>query len=229
MVRRCQLRSFVSRLNPIVYETSLRVSVLFSSTVGIASTLAYLLPTYYTSQSSTHFRDSTILITLLSQLDSSYPSQRDYYRHHQEFLSSGCVARGSPTVSWLTSVAGAVRSCNYYKVEALTRPRVYMPLLESRREKTNENSINLDSLTVRTILSSLHNRLRGCSWRILRVAYREMTCLPKVTDTSEWLTRCLTLDSNTTVDSWFKKQLEEGNVKAKEMEGKWSILKPTPS
>jgi hypothetical protein len=58
-----------------------------------------------------------------------------------------------------------------------------------------------------------------------------MTCLPKVTDTSEWLKRSLILDSTkTTVETWFKQQLEKGNVKAKEeVEGKWIIIKPATS
>jgi hypothetical protein len=58
-----------------------------------------------------------------------------------------------------------------------------------------------------------------------------VTCIPKVTDTSEWLKRSLILDSsNTTVDMWFKQQSERGSVKAKEdVEGKWIIIKPVPS
>ena len=55
-----------------------------------------------------------------------------------------------------------------------------------------------------------------------------MICLPKVTDTSEWLEKSLILDpSKTTVETWFKQQLEKGNVKAREeTEGKWIIIKP---
>jgi len=212
-----------------VYETSLRISILFSSAVDIAATLSYLLPTYYTSQPSTRSPGSTILITLLSQLDFSYPSQRDYYSRRQAFLASGCVAHDSPTVSWLASLSGAIRSCNYYKVEILTRPKVYMPLLESRPRGSSGGAVDLDASTVRAIISSLHNRLRDRSWPILRVAYREMTCLPKVTDTSEWLKRSLILNSNTTVEAWFKQQSEKGNVKAEEeAEGKWIIIKPVP-
>ena len=90
--------------------------------------------------------------------------------------------------------------------------------------------MDLDTSTVRVIISSLHDRLRDRSWPILRVAYREMTCLPKATGTSEWLKRSLILDSsNTTVETWFKKQSEKGNVKAGgEAEGKWIIIKPAP-
>jgi hypothetical protein len=214
--------------NSTVYETSLRISILFSSAVNIASTLSYLLPTYYTSQPSTHSRDSTILITLLSQLESSYPSQRDYYNYRQAFLASGCITHDSPTVSWLASLSGAIRSCNYYKVESLTRPKVHIPLLGSWPRKSSGGAVDLDTQTVRVIISSLHNRLRDRSWSILRVGYREMTCLPKVTDTSEWLQRSLILDSsNTTVEAWFEQQSEKGNVKAKgEAEGKWVIIKP---
>lgn len=223
--------SYTPRLNPTVYETSLRISILFSSAINITSTLSYLLPTYYTSQSSTHSRDSTILITLLSRLDSSYPSQRDYYEDRQRFLSSGCIAHDSPTVSWLASLAGAIRSYNYYKVETLTRPKVYMPLLDSRPRKSSEEATDLDSSSVRAIISSLHDRLRDRSWPILRVAYREMTCLPKVTDTSEWLERSLILDSSkTTAEAWLKQQSKKGNVKAKEeVDGRWIIIKPASS
>jgi hypothetical protein len=219
-----------SCLNPTVYETSLRISILFSSVVNITSTLSYLLPTYYTSHSLTHSRESTILIALLSRLDSSYPSQRDYYEDRQGFLSSGCIACDSPIVSWLSSLARAVRSSNYYKAEALTRPKVYMSLLDSRPQKSSKGVVDLDSSSVRAIISSLHDRLRDRSWPILRVAYREMTCLPKVTDTSEWLKRSLILNSKTSVETWFKQQLEKGNVKAKEeAEGKWIIVRPAPS
>jgi len=58
-----------------------------------------------------------------------------------------------------------------------------------------------------------------------------MTCLPDVTDTSEWLKRSLILGSSkVTVEAWFKQQSEKGNVKAKEeAEGKWIIIKPAPS
>jgi len=231
MVCHRQFYSYAPCLNPTVYETSLRISILFCSAVNIASTLSYLLPTYYTSQSLTDSRDSTILITLLLQLDSSYPSQRDYYGHRQELLASGCIAHDSPVVSWLASLSGAIRSCNYYKVEVLTRPKVYMSLLGSRPQKSNEGGVDLDSSSVRTIISSLHGRIRDRSWPILRVAYREMTCLPKVTDTSEWLKRSLILDSSKiTVETWFKQQSEKGNVQAKvEVEGKWIIIKPAPS
>jgi len=231
MVRPCSFQSHTPCLNPIVYEASLRISILFSSAINITSTLSYLLPTYYTSQSLTHSRSSTILIALLSRLDSSYPSQREYYEDRQRFLSSGCIAHDSPTVSWLASLAGAIRSCNYYKVEALTRPKIYKPLLDSRSRKSSEGAVDLDSSSVCTILSSLHDRLRDRSWPILRVAYREMTCLPKVTNTSEWLERSLILDSSkTTVETWFREQSEKGNVKAKEeVEGKWIIIKPAPS
>lgn len=198
--------------------------------MNIASTLSYLLPTYYNSQSLTHSRGSTILITLLSRLDSSYPSQRDYYEDRQGFLSSGCIGHDSPIVSWLASFARAIRSSNYYKVGALTRQKVYMSLLDSRPQKSSEVAVDLDSSSVRAMISSLHDRLRDRSWPILRVAYREMTCLPKVTDTSEWLKRSLILDSKSTVEAWFKQQLEKGNVKAKEeVEGKWIIIKPAPS
>ena len=217
-------------LNTTVYETSLRMSILFSSAVNIASTLSYLLPTYYTPRPSNHSRDTTVLITLLSQLDLSHPSQRGYYGRREEFLASGLIARDSLTASWLTSLAGAVRSCNYYKVEALTRPKVYMPLLGSRPSKPCEGAFDLDLSTVRVVISSLHDRLRDRAWPILRVAYREMTCSPEVTDTSEWLKRCLVLDSSsTTVEAWFQKQSEKGNVKAKEeSKGKWVIIGPTP-
>lgn len=230
MVCPCPFLSFALHLNPTVYETSLRISVLFSSTANIASTLSYLLPTYYTSQPPTHLRDSTILITLLSQLDSPLPSQRDYYGHRRDFLASGCIAHDSSTISWLASLAGALRSCNYYRVDALTRPKVYMLLLGPQPRKLS-GVVDLDTSTVRVIISSLHNRLRGRSWPILRVAYREMLCLPKVTNTSEWLGRSLVLNSsNTTVETWFKQQSEKGNVKAKEeVEGKWIIIKPAPS
>ena len=208
---------------------SLRISVLFSSAINIASTLSYLLPTYYTSQPSTYSKDSTVLIILLSRLDSSYPSQRDYYGHRQAFIASGCIAHDSPIIFWLASLAGAIRLCNYYKVEALTRPKIYTPLLDSRPQKSREGAIDLDSSSVRTIISSLHDRLRDRSWPILRVAYREM--IPKVTDTSEWLKRSLILDpSKTTVETWFKQQSKEGNVKAREeTEGKWIIIKPPSS
>ncbi|KAF9651345.1 hypothetical protein BDM02DRAFT_858045 [Thelephora ganbajun] len=214
-----------------VYETSLRISILFSSSVNIASTLSYLLPTYYTSRSLTHSRDSTILITLLLQLDSSYPSQREYYEHCQEFLASGCIARDSPTIPWLASLARAIRSCNYYRVEALTRPKVYTQLLESLPQRSSKGAVDLDSSSVHSIISSLHDRLRDRSWPILRVAYREMTFLPKITDTSEWLRRSLIFDSSEiSVDTWFRQQSEKGNVKAKEeIEGKWMIIKPTPN
>ena len=230
MVCPCQFWSYALCLNPTVYETSLRISVLFSSAVNVASTLSYLLPTYYTARSLTHSRDSTVLITLLSQLDSSYPSQRGYYGHRQEFLASGCIAHDSPTISWLASLARAIRLGNYYKVEALTRPTVYAPLLDPRSQKSSGGAAYLDTSSVRTIISSLHDRLRDRSWPILRVAYREMTCLPKVTDTSEWLKRSLILDSKTTVEAWFKQRSEKGDVKAKEeAEGKWIIIKPVPS
>lgn len=179
----------------------------------------------------THSWESTILITLLSRLDTSYPSQRDYYEDRQGFLSSGCITPYSPTVSWLASLAGAIRSCNYYRVEALTRPKVYLSLLDSRPQKSCERAVDLDSLSVRAMISSLHDRLRDQSWPILRAAYREMTCLPRVTDTSEWLKRSLILDSSkTAVGTWFKQQSEKGHVKAKEeAEGKWIIIKPTHS
>lgn len=217
-------------LTPIVYETSLRISIIFSSPVNIASTLSYLLPTYYSSHPSSHSRDATILITLLSQLDSSYPSQRDYYSHRREFLASGRIPRNSQTLSWLASLAGAVRSRNYYKVEALTRPKVYVSLLVPYPRRSNGEAVDLDALAVRTIISSLQNRLRDHSWSILRVAYREITCIPKVTDTSEWLKRSLILDtSNTTMETWLRHQSEKGNVKAKEeVEGKWILIKPVP-
>lgn len=231
MVCRCHFWFYALHLNRIVYETSLRISILFSSTINVASTLSYLLPTYYTSQPQTHSRDSTILIALLSQLDLPCPSQRDYYRYRQNLLASGCIPRDAPTISWLASLAGALRSCNYYKVEALTRPKVYTPLLGSRPHKLNGGAVDLDTSAVRAIISSLHNHLRDRSWKILRVSYREMTCLPDVTDTPEWLRRSLVLSSSCiTVETWFKQQLKEGNVKAKEeVEGKWIIIKPTLS
>jgi len=214
-----------------VYETSLRISVLFSSTVNITSTLSYLLPTYYTSRSLTHSRKSTVLITLLSRLASSYPSQREYYGDRQRFLSSGCIVQGSPVVSWLASLAGAIRSCNYYKVEALTRPKVYTSFLDSQPQKSTQGGADLDVSSVRALILSLHDHLRDRTWPTLRVAYREMTCLPNVTDTSEWLKRSLILDSSKiTVEAWFKQQSERGNVKAKEEAGgKWIIIKPAPS
>ena len=106
-----------------------------------------------------------------------------------------------------------------------------MSLLDPRPQKSSEGEVDLDPSSVRAIVSSLHDRLRDRSWPILRVAYREMTCLPKVTDTSEWLKKSLILDSSkTTVETWLKQQSEKGNVKAKEeVEGKWIIIKPVPS
>ena len=231
MVRPCPFSFSALFLNPTVYETSLRISVLFSSTVNVTSTLSYLLPTYYTSRSLTHSRESTILIALLSRLNFSFPSQREYYEDRQNFLSSGCIVQGSPVVSWLASLAGAIRSCNYYKVEALTRPKVYTSFLDSQPRKSSQGGADLDFSSIRALILSLHDLLRGRSWPILRVAYREMTCLPNVTDTSEWLKRSLILDSSKiTVEAWFRQQSEKGNVKAgEEAEGKWIIIRPVPS
>lgn len=115
-------------------------------------------------------------------------------------------------------------------MEALTRPKVYTSLLVPCPRKSNGEAVDLDASAVRAIISSLHNRLRDRSWPVLRVAYREMTCIPKVTDTSEWLKRSLILDaSNTTVETWLRHQSEKGNVKAKEqVEGKWILIKPVP-
>lgn len=108
---------------------------------------------------------------------------------------------------------------------------VYMSLLGPRPQKSGGASFDLDRSTVQVIISSLHNHLRDRSWPVLRVAYREMTCLPEVTDTSEWLKRSLILDSSdTTIETWLEQQSEKGNVRAKEEgKGKWMMIKPAPS
>jgi hypothetical protein len=83
-----------------------------------------------------------------------------------------------------------------------------------------------------TLVDALRTKTRLQSWLIIRTAYREITC-SELTDTENWLTRSLFLQSSSHGSShehyedWLKARLKEGHVKAKEeIQGKWILCKP---
>jgi len=217
-----------------VFEESLRLTTIFQSPVQVTSTLAYLLPNFYlptTTPLATADRFLSILIALLHRISSFHPSQ-GAFRDQLRFFPSSVFPRDSAHYIWISSLAIALRSCNYARVELLTCSTQLLTLLGDTSSTKDCQIVNTSNAAILTLVDALRSKTRLQSWLIIRTAYREMTCSDS-TDTADWLRRSLLLQpsitgsSHESLDDWLKARSKEGHIKAKEgMQGKWVVCKP---
>jgi hypothetical protein len=140
---------------------------------------------------------------------------------------------------WIKEVAHNMRTGNYSKFTMLTRTEVVLTRLQlDALSSSPENEVisslqnlsltsvrpNIPRLALLRLVTRLRRKMQETSWRIIRSAYREMSCTTGET-TSIWLEHSLGLEDLTGED-WLKKQAEKGYTRAKEgASSKWIICK----
>lgn len=214
-------------ITELVYELSLRISAIFESPVQTTATLSYLLPNFYleAGPSTRNLRSSSVVIALLHQLLSN-PSHISF-RHQLHTFPASLLPSDSSLYLWISSLALAIRSCNYAKVELLSRRSSFLPLLDDCSHSFDQEGVNLSAAAVCVLVDSLGDKLRPRSWLVIRTAYREFNCTSDST-TANWLSRSLILkQSHDSAEGWLRSKSKDGDVKPKEdAEGKWTICKP---
>jgi hypothetical protein len=237
-----RLQTLFSRLRE-VYETSLLVAVVFDSAKYMTA-LASQLPDVYKQQdiqkSSTDPtpaplsppRDTPSTIALLGILVLSYPSQSTHAKLLRSFSDRGF----SPTSingQWLKSVASALRTSNFFRVDRLTSPPNRPPLFDSSPSQTRSGCpiAQLGSLAGNALLDRLRDKARPHTWTVLRVAYPQFACQAG-SPTRQWLARSLRVSGVTSggngevaLDGWLSSRSEAGEIKLKEgVEGRWVVV-----
>ncbi|GBE83063.1 hypothetical protein BKA93DRAFT_725687 [Sparassis latifolia] len=247
-----------------VYETSVHLSILFHSPGQTTSTLSHLLPELYLRvfPSPPPFADSghpafpTTILALLHNLISGYPSQSRYHELLHS-LPRTFLPRDSDAYRWMDDLTRTLRRRNYARLERLTQRDAFASFAAPDKVTSSGHagkdgstadadnrakSLHLEALC--TLVDAVRAKARETAWRILRGAYRELTCpLPGRTaevplTTSEWLARSLTLRSvlpqridhsisiAQLVDDWLNGKCKEGEVRRKEgIEGRWIVCK----
>ena len=217
-----------------VYETSLHLSIIFSSSKQTESVLSHLLPqrpvqgatrdleeqisetaTRPSEASSLTLSHWTITLTLLYTLVVNYPSQRRFYEMHQE-LSATC-GMPSPLDQWLKSVARTLHRGHPFQLAQIVRVSYVEGHLPLPSDDAQTASFpHLPSVALECLLDNIQGLSRQSSWRILMSAYREFG-LP-VGDTRTWLSSQLILEksSSTDLDEWLREREEKGEISRKE-------------
>ncbi|CAK5266079.1 unnamed protein product [Mycena citricolor] len=204
-----------------VYETSLALSVLFDSPRQISAIVpSFMAFIQHEPISPDPERSQMIVIGLLQQLITFYPSQREY----NSFLHALPIALFTADCServWITSLATCLRTRNYAQLEQILRPpSVPVPSLDVASDPNR-----LAPRAIYHLIDSLRGKARDTSWTIMRSAYRELLC-QKDEQTRDWLQRSLGLSSSVDLDDWFKRTEQLGHVRRKEgVEDRWIVSK----
>lgn len=227
-----------------VYETSMYLSILFSSPKDATSAISHLTPGMYKAHAHPPETCPTaVTVSLLYYLVTTYPSQSRYSE------SLGSIPHSllpADTRGWLRELTRALRQHNYAKLEQLTERSTAARALivDSLRAMPSSEPKpgappDLAMETLCSLLDSLRSRVRDTTWAVLRSAYRELSC-PKPTDatlslTRDWLLRSLLLRNVTPevdrhdealLDSWIQQRISLGELRAKEgVEGRWIVCK----
>lgn len=145
-----------------VYETSLYLSIMFESSVGMLDTtsiLARLVPGMYTtivrplqsSQSQSTSQSSaslTAILMLLHTLVITYPSQRAYFDTLKS-IPECILDRKSETYGWVRAVARCLGRCDFVEFEKLTRGSSVFDLVASvGGDSKRDSNIHVHSTSV---------------------------------------------------------------------------------
>ncbi|KAJ7312436.1 hypothetical protein DFH08DRAFT_717642 [Mycena albidolilacea] len=218
-----------------VYEISLYLAVLFDSPRHITPIIPALM-TYFHLPSTEPDGDyvETLLICLLYQLLTAYPSQREF-RASLASVPTAFFVDGSLARVWITSLAGCIRARNYAKIDKLTQiaalPVGDAMTLTALPQRSNRE---LSRKAVYHLVNSLRNKTREMAWTVIRSAYRELSCqLDPQLNTRAWLERSLGLVSDIPaechidLDEWLDRESNLGHVRRKDgIEGRWIVCKP---
>ncbi|KAI6030416.1 hypothetical protein F5J12DRAFT_888218 [Pisolithus orientalis] len=151
----------ISILNA-VYETSLYLSIMFESSVGMLDTtsiLARLVPGMYTtivrplqsSQSQSTSQSSaslTAILMLLHTLVITYPSQRAYFDTLKS-IPECILDRKSETYGWVRAVARCLGRCDFVEFEKLMRGSSVFDLVASvGGDSKRDSNIHVHSTSV---------------------------------------------------------------------------------
>lgn len=222
----------------LVYETSLYLATLFESSTQATAVIAQLVPSLYLATAPPHEkRLSTLLISLLQHLATTYPSQRTF-RQFFDTIPSDFLPTTSAAHTWITSIVKSLRTQNYASFEALsssaTISKVFgdSDLLQAMNSLSlsGQDSERLSHRALQTLVHSLRGKVRITSWGIIRLAYRELSCDNE--DTRAWLERSLFLHSvvpychDITPEEWLEQHRALGHSRRKEgVKGKWLIYR----
>ncbi|KAJ7851590.1 hypothetical protein B0H14DRAFT_2761208, partial [Mycena olivaceomarginata] len=207
-----------------VYETSLYLAVLFDSPRHITPIIPALM-TYFHLPSTEPDGDyvETLLVCLLYQLLTAYPSQREF-RASLASVPTAFFVDGSLARVWITSLAGCIRARNYAKIDKLTQiaalPVGDATALAALPQRSNRE---LSRKAVYHLVNSLRNKTREIAWTVMRSAYRELSCqLDPQLNTRAWLERSLGLVSDIPaechidLDEWLDRESNLGHVRRKD-------------
>lgn len=209
-----------------VYEISFILAIIFESAGQATSILPRLLPDLYLtspSGSSNAHCLPIVLLSLMFQLASGYPSQTTFQKHLQA-LPPSFLPLGSDAFVWITSIAAGLRTRNYVQLERLTRKESWTMLcVEFDRPATpGTHNDGLPKIAMQTLVDTLRTRARTSAWAVIRSAYRELSC-HSGSQTREWISRSLL---SYDADAWLHEKAKDGEVRPKEgVEGRWSLCK----
>ncbi|KAF8526132.1 hypothetical protein JB92DRAFT_3140199 [Gautieria morchelliformis] len=139
---------------------------------------------------------STALISFFHILAHSYPLQPPY--HHtlrcfrQSQFDEGEEARDE-IFKWLKSIAAAVASRNYVRLQILTRSEEVDGVchrLHPLEEHGIESHLEMRRLALRCLVENLRTKVRETVWQVLTVSYRELD----TTASADWLLRSLMIN-----------------------------------
>ena len=211
------------------YETSSYLAVLFESNHQASSIFFHLVPELYLNVQESRDRcQITILISLLHNLVSAYPSQ-SLFRDRLHALPHHIFPQGTAAYLWLSSLSSSLRCRNYVKFEEVTRPTAFAQLLGKSLHKSDDvpTHSKYDPYLCDDAFHALVDKLRTVSrtmtWSVIRHAYRELSFRVELEGTRDWLTRSLALQSvlpgaksHVPVEEWLEDKAAEGHVRQKE-------------
>ncbi|KDN49115.1 hypothetical protein RSAG8_02468, partial [Rhizoctonia solani AG-8 WAC10335] len=188
----------------ITEKKSAYLSILYSSSINVTASFAYLLDAYAVKPETTKIPDLNKtgigLLHFLQSLVDEFPSQR--ISHCFILGSNGqlCLPRSSAEWSFASDIAMALRRNNWWALEKLTNPQVVDRRLKNEpwtkptsgsAESSSETEAVFSELPSRALthlLGQLRTKVRSSAWPVLRSAYREVVKAP-------WLERSLLVPS----------------------------------
>ncbi|KAI0081638.1 hypothetical protein K474DRAFT_1694975 [Panus rudis PR-1116 ss-1] len=233
-----------------VYETSLYLSILFESPAQATSVISHLLPGVYLSFAELPASALTAsLLSLLHFLLASYPSQSRFFEHLAT-LPPRFIPKESEQCRWIESLAKALRTRNYARLDGLTDADALKKLVPSTLQEPTPKppearqlnvAFNLPLSALHTQVNALRAKARESAWMVIRSAYRELHIDPAAESPSSthcWLYRSLALrpvkydpkdgssDEIAQLDTWFQEKSKAGEVRPKEgVAGRWIVCK----
>ena len=183
---------------------------------------------------------STALISVFHILVHSYPLQSAYHSTLNSYRQTQLSGEDDTTdeiFRWLKSIATAVASRNYVRLERLTCSndvdRVLHRLGHLESYKVDPQ-LEMRCLAVKCLIEDLRSRVRGTAWDVLTVAYRELD----TTRSADWLLQSLLIhpilkrgnpqalsSARQCADSWLEKRGEREARRREGFEGGWILCR----